>query len=188
MVAALTRPGSTIHLPFTGINPRRTGILTVLRGMGADIRIEVNHEGSEAAADLTVRASELQGIEIDDPITVSSIIDEIPVLAVAATQAHGTTTIRGAAELRRKESDRIETMVSNLRTMGATIEAHDDGMTIQGPTALRGATVSSFGDHRVAMAMAVAGLCAEGQTTIDGADAVDVSYPGFFNDLTTLVR
>jgi 3-phosphoshikimate 1-carboxyvinyltransferase len=188
MVAALIRPGSRVHLPFVGINPRRIGVLTVLRAMGADIAIEVDHGGGEAACDLTVRSGELRGVEIDDPAAVASIIDEIPVLAVAATQADGTTTVRGAGELRHKESDRIEAIVSNLRAMGARIEALEDGFVIQGPTPLRGAPVRSFEDHRIAMAMTVAGLAAEGTTEIDDVDAVAISYPGFYNDLRALVR
>jgi 3-phosphoshikimate 1-carboxyvinyltransferase len=188
IVAALIVPDSHVHLPFTGINPRRTGILTVLRSMGGDVEIEVDHGGDEAAGDLAVRTAALHGIDIDDSETVASIIDEIPVLAVAATQAEGTTTIRGAAELRHKESDRIASMVTNLRAMGANIEATADGFTIQGPTRLCGAAVSSFGDHRVAMAMAVAGLVADGRTEIDNATAIDISYPGFFTDLRALTR
>jgi 3-phosphoshikimate 1-carboxyvinyltransferase len=188
MVAALIRPGSNVHLPFTGINPRRTGILTVLRAMGADITIEVDHGGGEAACDLTVRSADLRGVEIDDPDTVASMIDEIPVLAVAASQAHGTTTIRGVGELRHKESDRVEAIVSNLRAMGARIEARDDDLVIDGPTPLHGAPVQSFEDHRIAMAMTVAGLAADGTTEIDDVDAVAISYPNFFNDLRALVR
>ena len=188
MVAAAIRPGSHLHLPFTGINPRRTGILTVLRAMGADITLEVTHDGCEAACDLTVRAGDLHGIEIDDPAAVASIIDEIPVLAVAATQAEGTTTIRGAGELRHKESDRIEAIVSNLRAMGARIEAEADDIVIEGPTPLHGAAVRSFQDHRMAMAMTIAGLAADGTTEIDDVDAVEISYPGFYNDLRSLVR
>lgn len=188
MVGASLLPGSRVHLPFTGINPRRTGILTVLRAMGADITIEVDHAGAEPAADLTVCAAPLRGVEIDDPAVISSIIDEIPALAVAATQAEGVTTVRGAAELRVKESDRIEAVVTNLRALGARIEAHEDGFAIEGPTPLRGAAVDSRGDHRIAMAMAIAALVADGDTEVDGADAADVSYPGFYNDLRALVR
>jgi len=188
MVAASLLPGSRVHLPFTGINPRRTGILTVLHAMGADIAIEVDHAGAEPAADLTVSSAPLRGIEIDDPAVVSSIIDEIPALAVAATQAEGVTTIRGAGELRMKESDRIESIVSNLRALGARIDAHEDGFTVEGPTPLRGAAVDSRGDHRIAMAMTVAALVAQGNTEIDCAEAADVSYPGFYNDLRVLVR
>jgi 3-phosphoshikimate 1-carboxyvinyltransferase len=135
-----------------------------------------------------VTHSELQAVDVDDPALVASIIDEIPVLAVAATQAHGRTTIRGAAELRNKESDRIDAMVTNLRALGARVEAFDDGLAIEGPTPLTGAAVSSFGDHRIAMAMAVAGLIADGRTEIDDASVVDISYPRFFLDLRALAR
>ncbi|HEX5131657.1 MAG TPA: 3-phosphoshikimate 1-carboxyvinyltransferase [Candidatus Krumholzibacteria bacterium] len=188
IVAALIVPGSRVHLPFTGINPRRTGILTVLRSMGGSVEVEADHAGAEAAGDLTVRTSALHGVTIDDPGTVASIIDEIPILAVAATQAEGVTTIRGAGELRHKESDRIESIVTDLRAMGARIEAIEDGFTVEGPTPLRGAAVASFGDHRIAMAMTVAGLVADGTTLIDDADAVAISYPGFYTDLRSLTR
>ncbi len=188
IAAALALPDSRVHLPFTGINPRRTGILTVFRSMGGDIEVEADHGGCEAAGDLTVRSSALTGVEINDAETVASIIDEIPILAVLATQAHGTTTIHGASELRHKESDRIEAIVTNLRAMGARIESLDDGLLVHGPAPLRGAPVSSCGDHRIAMAMTVAGMIAEGATEIEGADVVDISYPGFYNDLRTLIR
>jgi 3-phosphoshikimate 1-carboxyvinyltransferase len=188
VAAALIVPDSRVTLPFTGVNPRRTGILTLLRSMGAGITIEMGQEIGEPAGDVTARSSQLRGVAIDDPALVASIIDEIPVLAVIATQAEGVTSIRGAGELRHKESDRIEAMVTGLRAMGARIEGHPDGMTIEGPTPLCGAAVSSQGDHRVAMAFTVAGLAAAGQTEIDDASAVAVSYPGFYNDLRTLVR
>jgi 3-phosphoshikimate 1-carboxyvinyltransferase len=188
IVAATIVPGSRIHLPFTGINPRRTGILSVLREMGARVEVEVDHGGAEAAGDLTACAASLRATEVDDPALIASIIDELPVLAVAATQAEGTTTIRGAGELRHKESDRIETIVTNLRALGATIDGLEDGFVIQGPSRLTGGRVSSAGDHRVAMAMAVAGLVADGTVEIDDADAVEISYPGFFNDLRALTR
>jgi 3-phosphoshikimate 1-carboxyvinyltransferase len=188
VAAALIVPDSRVTLPFTGVNPRRTGILTLLRSMGAGITIEMGREIGEPAGDVTARSSQLRGVAIDDPALVASIIDEIPVLAVIATQAEGVTSIRGAGELRHKESDRIEAMVTGLRAMGARIEGHPDGMTIEGPTPLCGAAVSSQGDHRVAMAFTVAGLAAAGQTEIDDASAVAVSYPGFYNDLRTLVR
>ena len=188
LVAAGIRPGSRVHLPFTGINPRRTGIITVLREMGADITVEESQGACEATGDITVRSAALRGVEIDDPALVASIIDEIPVLAVAATQAEGLTTIRGAGELRHKESDRIGAMVSNLRALGARAEAIEDGLTIEGPVTLRGGSVASHGDHRIAMAMGVAALAAEGATEIDGAEAAAVSYPRFFDDLRALAR
>jgi 3-phosphoshikimate 1-carboxyvinyltransferase len=189
IVAALLIPSSTILLPFTGVNPRRTELLSVLRRMGGKVTIEAMHaEGLEPAGDVAASHSELRATDISDPAGIAAMIDEFPVFAVAATQAHGRTTIRGAAELRHKESDRIEAMVTNLRAMGAHVEALEDGMVIDGPTPLRGAAVSSFGDHRVAMAMVVAGLVADGRTEIDDVSMVGISYPRFFLDLRTLAR
>jgi 3-phosphoshikimate 1-carboxyvinyltransferase len=189
MVAALLVPSSKVLLPFTGVNPRRTALLDVLQKMGGQVAIESLHQDRlEPAGDIAASASELQAIDIDDPVTVAAMIDEIPVFAVAATQARGRTSVRAAGELRHKESDRIEAIVTNLRALGARIEALDDGFAIEGPTPLRGAEVSSFGDHRIAMAMAVAGLIADGPTRIDDDSVVGISYPGFFRDLRALVR
>jgi 3-phosphoshikimate 1-carboxyvinyltransferase len=189
LVAAVLVPGSRVHLPFTGVNPRRAALLDVLERMGASFSIDaLQSVNNEHAGDVTATHAELNAITIDDAATIASIIDEIPVLAVAATQAEGRTEIRGAGELRHKESDRIEAMAHNLRLLGASIEVFDDGFAIDGPTRLFGAAVSSFGDHRIAMAMAVAGLVAEGRTEIDDAEVVEISYPKFFADLRTLVR
>jgi 3-phosphoshikimate 1-carboxyvinyltransferase len=190
IVAVLLVPGSRVHLPFTGVNPRRTGLLRVLESMGAHVHVDDVHDGAaDPAGDITASFSkQLHGITIDDPVTVASIIDEIPVLAVAATQAEGQTVIRGAGELRHKESDRIASLVANLRALGARVEALDDGLAIEGPVRLRGAAVASFGDHRIAMAMAIAGLVADGRTEIGDAGVVDISYPRFFADLRTLTR
>ncbi len=188
IAAALIVPDSRVHLPFTGLNPRRAGFLEVLRAMHADVVIDAVHDGVEAAGDLTARTSELSGVEIGDPATIASIIDEIPILAVIATQAHGRTEVRGASELRHKESDRIEAIVNNLRALGARIESFEDGFAIDGPTPLTGTAVSSFDDHRIAMAMTIAGLVAAGRTEIDDTSVVDVSYPRYYSDLRTLVR
>jgi 3-phosphoshikimate 1-carboxyvinyltransferase len=189
IVAALLVPGSRVHLPFTGVNPRRIALLSVLQAMGARASIEtLQTESAEPAGDIVAAHSELEAARVEDAATIAALIDEIPVLAVAATQAHGRTTIRGAAELRLKESDRIAAMARNLRRLGARVEEFDDGLAVEGPTRLRGAQVSSFGDHRVAMAMAVAGLVAEGRTEIDDASVVGVSYPHFFRDLRALAR
>jgi 3-phosphoshikimate 1-carboxyvinyltransferase len=125
---------------------------------------------------------------VDDPAIIASIIDEIPILAIAATQAAGRTEIRGAGELRHKESDRIASLVAGLRALGARVEEFEDGLAVEGPTRLRGAEVSSFGDHRIAMAMAIAGLVADGRTEIDDAGVVAISYPRFFADLRGLAR
>jgi 3-phosphoshikimate 1-carboxyvinyltransferase len=192
IVAAVCLPGSDVFLPMTGINPTRTGLLDVLRRMGAGVTLEsADVVSGEPCADVAVHSTaltELRGVDIDDPALIASIIDEVPVIAVAATQAAGTTRIRGAAELRNKESDRVRAIVDNLRALGANVAEHDDGFSITGPTRLRGARVSSFGDHRIAMAMAVAGLVADGATEIVDAAAVDVSYPDFFNSMLTLTR
>jgi 3-phosphoshikimate 1-carboxyvinyltransferase len=189
LVAALLVPASRVRLPFTGINPRRTGLLRVLASMGAALGVDSDMPpAAEPTADLLASHSALHGVTVDDPETIASIIDEIPVLAVAATQAEGRTSIRGAGELRHKESDRIAALAANLRALGASVEEHDDGLSIDGPARLRGTLVSAYGDHRVAMAMAVAGLVAEGRTEIEGAEVVGISYPRFFADLRTLSR
>jgi 3-phosphoshikimate 1-carboxyvinyltransferase len=189
LVAASCLPGSQLFLPMLGVNPTRTGLLDVLASMGADIAVE-NETGvcGEPVGDVTVRSAALGAVTIDDPAVIASVIDEIPVIAVAATQADGVTEIRNARELRNKECDRIDATVTLLEALGADVAAHDDGLTVRGPSTLTGAAVESFGDHRIAMAAAVAGLIAGGETTIDDAAAVEVSYPEFFSDLVTVVR
>jgi 3-phosphoshikimate 1-carboxyvinyltransferase len=189
IVAALLVPSSRVVLPFTGVNPRRTALLDVLRRMGGNVTIEsLHHEDLEPAGDISAFFSPLQSVELDDANVIASMIDEIPIFAVAATQADGRSVVRGAGELRHKESDRIEAITSNLRAMGARIEAFDDGFAVEGPTPLKGARVSSFGDHRIAMAMAVAALVSEGRTEIDDDGVAAVSYPHFFRDLGALAR
>jgi len=182
-------PGSEVCMPVTGVNPTRMGFMDLLRGMGAYVRLENEHEMSnEPTADVIVKAPAegLHGLVLDDAKQVAAAIDELPLFAVVATQAAGETVVRGAGELKFKESDRIAAITENLAKMGADIEATDDGFVVRGPTQLRGAEVSTFGDHRIAMALTVAGLMAEGATTLDDASVVDVSYPAFFNDLRTL--
>ncbi len=189
IVATSCVGNSELFLPTTGMNPTRTGLLRVFEDMGANIAVENETVVSgEPVGDITVRSAPLRGIEITDPTTIASVIDEIPIIAVAATRADGVTEIRGAGELRHKECDRIHAVVHNLTAMGADIVEHEDGFTITGPCALRGAEVRSFGDHRIVMAMTVAGMLADGTTEIDDAFVVDISYPGFYNDLLTVVR
>ena len=187
IVAALCLPGSEIYLPVTGVNPTRTGLLETLTEMGAEIILD-NPEvmSGEPVSDLLVRSAPLKAVEITDPSRVAAMIDEFPALAVAATQAEGQTVVRGVGELRRKESDRIHAISETLTMMGADIEEFEDGFAIRGPQKLRGASVSSHGDHRIAMAAAVAGLIATGETEIVDAGTVDVSYPGFFSGLKAL--
>lgn len=178
LVAATVVPGSDLLLRRVGINPRRTGLLQALRAMGADIElIPVGETGGEPVADLRVRHARLRGIEID-PTWAPDMIDEFPVLFVAAALADGTTRVRGAAELRVKESDRIAGMAAALRALGVDLVEHPDGADIVGGR-LAGGVVDSLGDHRLAMAMAVAGQCAGDPVRIRDCANVETSFPGF---------
>ncbi|MCP4849493.1 MAG: 3-phosphoshikimate 1-carboxyvinyltransferase [Verrucomicrobiaceae bacterium] len=186
LVAASVFPGSQLKINNVGLNPTRSGVLEVLIGMGANITSSVvNDDGGEKVGDITVCGEGLNGIEISGGI-VANIIDELPILAVAAALAEGTTMIRDAGELRVKETDRIAAVAKNLQAMGADIEEFDDGMRISGGKKLHGACIESYGDHRIAMAFAIAGLFADGDTVIENADCIAVSYPGFERDLEVL--
>ena len=186
LVAGAAHPNAQITVKGVGINPSRTGVLDVLAEMGANIRMEnVREDGNEPAADLVVESSDLKGIEIGGDI-IGRVIDELPVLAMAASQASGRTVIRDAAELRVKESDRISATVEGLHALGARVVEAEDGMIIEGGSKLSGAEVVSHGDHRIAMSMAVAGLVAEGETRIGDSEAADVSYPSFWETLESL--
>lgn len=187
LVTGVCHPQAEIRLPGVGINPGRGGLLEALSMMGADISIEDRREqGSEPISDLVARTSSLRGAEIGGDL-IPSMVDEIPLLALAACFAEGTTVIRDASELRVKESDRIRATVQGLSRLGAEIEERPDGMVIQGTGRLVGAACRSHGDHRLAMALGVAGLLAEGETRIQGAEAAAVTYPDFWNDLRGLV-
>ncbi len=178
IVAASVIPGSDLLLRRVGVNARRIGLLHALRAMGADIAISpVGIAEGESVADLRVRHARLAGIDVD-PLWVPDMIDEFPALFVAAALAEGTTRVRGAAELRVKESDRIKGMADALRALGADIVEYPDGADIVGGR-LHGGRVDSLGDHRLAMAMAIAGQCAEGEVVIDDCANVDTSFPGF---------
>lgn len=186
IAAALIVPNSEIVIRNVGINPTRDGILRVCRQMGADIRLEnVIDKGGEPVADLIVRHCELTGTEIGGDM-IPTLIDEIPVIAILACMAKGQTIIRDAAELKVKESNRIDVMVDNLKKMGADITATADGMIINGGKPLHGAAIESKLDHRIAMSFAIASLVAEGETEILGAECVDISYPDFYTDLKKL--
>lgn len=184
IVAALSTPDAELRLRHIGINPSRTALIEVLRQIGARIEIENKRLAhGEPVADIVAKSSELKGdLELSGAI-IANLIDEIPVLAVAATKLHGTLTIREARELRVKECDRIRAIVDNLRRMGVKIEEFEDGLRLTGPQKLSGAQVDSFDDHRIAMSFAVAGLIAEGESEILGADAASVSLPEFFQIL-----
>ena len=186
MVAAAITPDSEITMKNVGLNPTRDGIIRVLKEMGADISIRMNERAvGEPAGDITVRSSELKGITIEGDL-IPTLIDELPVIAVLACFAKGTTVIKDAEELKVKESNRIDIMVSNLKAMGADIEATDDGMIINGGKPLHGAVVDSVKDHRVAMSMTVAGMNADGDTDLIDAHCVKISYPRFYEDMQRL--
>jgi len=188
LVAAAILPSSEATVLDVGVNPTRTGILNVLRAYGADVQItDQRTEAGEPVATVTVRAGDRRGVDVAGAQIVATV-DELPLVAVLAAFAEGETTIRDAAELRVKESDRIATVAEGLRALGADVRAMDDGMTIQGGRPLTGADVRSHGDHRIAMALAVAALGATGETVIDGWEAVGVSYPGFLEDLESIVE
>jgi 3-phosphoshikimate 1-carboxyvinyltransferase len=186
LVAGAIAPDSRITIAGVGVNPTRTGIIDALSEMGADILFETERiDSGEPVADLTVRTSQLRGTTFGGR-SIVTMIDELPILAVAATQAHGKTVIKDAGELRVKETDRIATTVSELRKLGADIEPTHDGLIVNGPTRLLGGPVDSHGDHRLAMALTVAGLVAQGRTTVYGAEVTADSFPGFEETLRVL--
>jgi 3-phosphoshikimate 1-carboxyvinyltransferase len=171
-----------------GVNPTRTGIIEVLKRMGAHLEIE-NHrdEGGEPVADLRIIGRGLKGVEVG-PEMGARTIDEYPVLSVAAALADGITTISGVKELRYKESDRIAVMTRELRKLGVQVEEREDGMRIDGRKRLKGTQLQSYGDHRVAMALAMAALSADGGVEIDDSACADISFPGFFDLLEEICR
>lgn len=179
LVAALLLADSEITLVGIGVNPTRTGLLDVLAAMGADMtQANLHVQGGEPVAEVTVRTSALRGTEIGGDIVVR-MIDEFPILAVAATQAHGTTLVRDARELRVKETDRIATVAEELTTLGARIEVLPDGFIVTGPTPLHSGRVNSHGDHRLGMALVIAGLLADSEVVVDNTDCIADSFPGF---------
>ena len=188
VVAALLVSGSEVTLDDVGINPTRTGLLAILERMGAGVEIEpLGERGGEPTGRLRVRPAPLRGTEVGGA-EIPLAIDELPLVALAACFAEGTTTIRDAAELRRKESDRIETVTTALTALGGEVEATEDGMVIAGTGGLRGGAIDSHGDHRIAMLGAVAGLASSEGVEVHGMDAAAVSYPGFESDLVALLN
>jgi len=186
LVLGAIHPNARVRIKGTGVNPTRTGIIDVLLKMGARIKAENERViNNEPVADLVVESSELTAAEIGGDL-VPRLIDEVPVLAVAACLATGTTVIKDAAELRVKETDRIAFLVAELSKMGANVEELPDGIIIRGGGKLNGAECSSHGDHRIAMALGVAGAIANGETLIENAGVVDISYPGFWQELEKL--
>lgn len=186
IAAALIIPDSQVLIRNVGINATRDGILRVAHEMGADITLlNKRKENAEPVADLLVKSGPLKAVTLGGDL-IPTLIDEIPIIAVMACFAEGTTIIKDAQELKVKESNRIDTVVSNLQAMGAHIEATEDGMIIEGGHPLHGALIDSHLDHRIAMSFAVAGLSADGETEIQDAECVKISYPNFYEDLQSL--
>lgn len=182
MVAVAAKPGAQITLNNVGLNPTRTGIINVLLRMGATITSSETDSQGEPRGNVVVKGGELNCTVIGGA-EIPNVIDELPILAVAAALAHGTTRICDAAELRVKETDRIAAVAENLRRMGVKVDEFEDGMEIHGGSQLQGATIETYHDHRIAMAFSIAGLYAEGPTTIEGTECIATSYPGFERDL-----
>ena len=186
IAAACITPDSELLIRHVGVNPTRDGILRVCRMMNADVTLlPYKEESGEPSADLLVRSSSLKGCVIEGEL-IPTLIDELPIIAVMACFAEGTTVIRDAAELKVKESNRIDAMAENLAAMGANVTATDDGLIIEGGRPLRGAAIDSHLDHRIAMSFAIAALNADGETRIQGAECVNISYPAFYQDLNRI--
>ncbi len=188
IVAGTIVPASEIFIKNVGINPTRTGLLDILKMMGADIALENKREVSgEPVADIHVKYSPLKGVDIGGDM-IPKAIDEFPIICIAASVAQGTTKITGAKELRVKESDRIASMANELKKMGVEVEELEDGIIIKGSEGLKATTTQSYGDHRVAMSMAIAGLMAEGETIVQDTECIDTSFPGFVEMLEKLQK
>jgi 3-phosphoshikimate 1-carboxyvinyltransferase len=186
MALALCIPGSSLLIQDVGLNPTRIGFLRCLERMGGRYRVLGRRKTfGEERGDILVEYSELVATSVE-PEEIPLVIDEIPILAVIAAKARGTTVISGAQELRVKESDRLFAIARGLQSLGVNVEEKEDGLTIHGPCAFRGGTVQSFGDHRIAMSFIIAGLLGEGSVVVEDVDCVDVSYPSFFTDLGKL--
>ena len=179
--------GAHVVMENVALNPTRIGFIKVLERMGAKISTTMTSERPEPVGTIEVRSAELKGVTVTED-EVPSMIDEIPMLAVLATQAHGVTEVSGAEELRVKETDRLEAVATNLRAMGCQIDLRHDGFRIEGPQKLRGASVQSFHDHRIAMAFSIAGLVAEGPVEVNGSECVAISYPNFYETLAELTK
>jgi 3-phosphoshikimate 1-carboxyvinyltransferase len=187
MTAAAIVKGSSITLKNVGLNETRTGIIEVMKRMGAKMEIMEKTASGERIGDILVETSELNGVEIGGDL-IPTLIDEIPVIALLATQAKGTTIIKDAEELKVKETNRIDAVVQELKKLGADITATDDGMIIKGAKSLKGSEVHSWGDHRIGMTLAVASLITDSPVYLEDAEAIKISYPQFFEDLNMLVK
>lgn len=188
LVAAAITPNSELTLHHVGTNDTRDGILRVLQQMGASYELTpIENGAAEPTATIVMKSSQLQATTIEGAI-IPTLIDEIPIIALLATQANGRTVIKDAEELKVKETNRIDAVVNELKKLGANIEATDDGMIIEGPTPLHGAELKTYGDHRIGMMGAVASLITDGPVTLDDADCIAVSYPTFFDHLQSVIK
>ncbi|MDD5686802.1 MAG: 3-phosphoshikimate 1-carboxyvinyltransferase [Elusimicrobia bacterium] len=188
IAAAAIIKNSKLRIKNVGVNPTRTGVIDVLKRMGAKISIENKRKiAGEPVADIVIKSTDLKSTEIGRE-EIPLLIDEIPIIAVAATQSEGTTRITDARELRVKETDRLKAMSSELKKMGADIEEYEDGLVIKGPTKLKGAKVDSYKDHRIAMSLAIASLVADGDTEIKDKECVNISFPEFWNILKNITK
>ncbi|MEH7093460.1 3-phosphoshikimate 1-carboxyvinyltransferase, partial [Neobacillus vireti] len=188
LVAGAIIPESEIILKNVGLNPTRTGIIEVMQKMGANLEIvQAATNDFEPAGDLIIKTSNLKGTIVEGSL-IPRLIDEIPIIALLATQAEGTTIIKDAEELKVKETNRIDTVVQELGKLGAVIEATEDGMIIHGKSKLTGGKVSSHGDHRIGMMLAIASLLCEDAVDLEQSEAISVSYPNFFTHLNNLIR
>jgi 3-phosphoshikimate 1-carboxyvinyltransferase len=185
LVAAAAMDGSRLLIKDVGLNPTRTAILKVLTRMGAHMTDIVHNSDGEPIGNIEIHGAPLKGTTLL-PDEIPNLIDEIPVIAIAAALATGDTHIRNARELRVKETDRISTTVENLRKMGVDVDEFEDGMVIHGGNRLKGAEIQSHGDHRIAMAFCIAGLFARGETIVHGTDCINTSYPGFAHHLDAI--
>ncbi|MCA1009459.1 3-phosphoshikimate 1-carboxyvinyltransferase [Halobacillus halophilus] len=188
IVAAAICSNSSITIRDVGLNSTRDGIIQVMKHMGASVDANIHsYVGDEPVGDIQIKSSPLKGVNIEGEM-IPNLIDEIPIVALAATQAEGTTVIKDARELRFKETDRIAAVVNNLRAIGAHVEPQEDGMIIHGPTPLRGGKVDSFGDHRIGMMGAIASLVCDAPVTIEDKECINISYPTFFDHLNQLTN
>src|SRR5688572_16718818 len=187
LTAAGAQPGSHLLVRNVGLNPTRTGILGVLLRMGAQIHEVIESDEAEPLGSIELRGARLRGTQIGGK-EIANVLDEVPILAVAGALAHGKTVISDAGELRVKETDRLAAIATNLRAMGGQVSETEDGLEIIGGAPLHGARLSSFGDHRIAMAFAIAGLFADGETTITNTECANTSYPGFYQTLEQIVK
>jgi 3-phosphoshikimate 1-carboxyvinyltransferase len=188
LVAAAANPHSHLLVKNVGLNETRTGVLAVLVRMGAQVREVIEDiDDGEPRGSIEIKGAHLKATTIKGK-DIANVIDEIPILAVAAALAHGTTIISDARELRVKETDRLAAIATNLRAMGVPVVEKEDGLEITGGAPLKGATLSSFGDHRMAMSGVIAGLFAEGETTVEDVDCIETSYPGFEQALAEMVK